>query len=150
MPNQPDPYGLERYLSAQEQTHSHAELELAAGRKRSHWMWFTFPQCEGLGQSHMDQRFCIKSLAEARAYLAHPVLGTRLGQLTALVLQHPHTPVEDIFGSVDALKFRSSMTLFAAISKPHSVFHQALEVFYHAKMDPLTERWLEKQHAKGF
>src|SRR5438876_5495861 len=110
-----DPYDLERFVTAQNAggTYERAIEELRRGRKTSHWMWFVFPQIAGLGQSPISRRFAIRSLDEARAYLAHPVLGPRLRDSTQAVLQHKGKAANDIFGGIDAIKLRSSMTLFA-------------------------------------
>jgi len=111
-----DPRGLERFVVAQERggTYERAVAELRAGTKVSHWMWFVFPQIEGLGLSAMSREFAISSVAEARAYLAHPVLGPRLGECARIVAGTEGRSAERIFGPVDAMKLRSSMTLFAA------------------------------------
>ena len=112
----PDPFSLSRFISAQEGVFENACAELKAGCKRSHWMWFIFPQMRGLGVTATAQHFGIGSLAEARAYLAHPLLGPRLDKATALALAHAGTPLRVIFGAPDDLKFCSSMTLFDAAS----------------------------------
>ena len=138
-----DPFHLQRFLDAQSSIYSQVRAELAAGQKRSHWMWFIFPQIQGLGSSSMAQRFAITDIAEARAYLAHPVLGPRLRECTALILAaHPRT-LEDILGYPDDLKFHSSITLFteAAGQTPHAddqIFNQALVRFFHGKADQAT------------
>ena len=106
-------HDLGRFVAAQERVWPEVVAELGAGRKRTHWMWFVFPQVAGLGSSAMAQRYAIGSLDEARAYLAHPVLGARLREATRLVLRHRGTPAEAVLGPIDAMKFRSSMTLFA-------------------------------------
>jgi uncharacterized protein (DUF1810 family) len=134
-----DPYDLERFVAAQASTFETALAELTAGRKRSHWMWFVFPQLRGLGSSPMASFYGISSLAEARAYLAHAVLGPRLVRCTETVLaikdQSPHA----IFGSPDDLKFRSAMTLFAlAAGDGGSPFRQALGRFWDSRMDERT------------
>src|ERR1700681_2727136 len=110
-----DPHHLQRFVAAQDAAGSYeaATRELAAGRKRSHWMWFVFPQIAGLGSSHRAQRYAISSRAEAAAYLAHQGLGPRLRECTRLVTRVPDRSIHDIFGSPDDLKFHSSMTLFA-------------------------------------
>jgi uncharacterized protein (DUF1810 family) len=125
-----DPYDLARFLAAQAPVIETALGELRAGRKRTHWMWFVFPQLRGLGTSPMAQRYGISSFAEARAYLAHPVLGPRLRVCTEAVLAHAGRSLAEIFGSPDDLKFRSSMTLFAeAALEDDSVFERALDRF---------------------
>ena len=129
---------LERFLAAQDPVLDQVRAELAAGRKRSHWMWFVFPQLRGLGQSAMAQQYGLASLAEAHAYLAHPVLGKRLRDCTALVNAVQGRSAEEILGGVDALKFRSCMTLFAAAEPGDSVFRRALDRYYGGAEDPRT------------
>ncbi len=107
-----DPYNLGRFVVAQDGVYDDVIRELRAGQKTSHWIWFIFPQARGLGQSPASMFFGIESLAEARAYLAHPVLGPRLRECVALIRAHGDTPVEAILGDLDAMKFRSSMALF--------------------------------------
>lgn len=125
-----DRHGLGRFLEAQEHVFEAALAELRAGRKRTHWMWFVFPQLRGLGSSPMAERYGIASLAEAKAYLAHPVLGPRLRTCTEAVLAHRGVPLHAIFGPPDDLKFRSSMTLFAeAALEDGGVFERALDAF---------------------
>lgn len=134
----PDAFDLERFVEAQAPVYGQVERELQAGAKRSHWMWFIFPQIEGLGSSSMAQRYAIGSRAEAEAYLRHPVLGPRLAECTQLMLQHEGTSAHAILGSPDDMKFRSCMTLFAAVSEKDSPFERALEVFYDGKRDEKT------------
>ncbi len=123
----PDPYDLERFVAAQAPVFERALAELRAGRKRTHWMWFVFPQERGLGRSAMSYRFGIASLAEARAYLAHPTLGPRLIACTEAVLAHAGTPLGAIFGSPDDVKFCSSMSLFSRVAgAPDNLFARAL------------------------
>lgn len=107
-----DPFDLERFVDAQEPAYDRVLKELRAGRKTTHWIWFIFPQAKGLGRSAMSERYAIASLDEARAYLAHPILGPRLKECAELVLSHKDVPLEDILGQLDAMKFRSSMDLF--------------------------------------
>jgi uncharacterized protein (DUF1810 family) len=128
---------LERFVSAQEGVYETALAELTAGEKRSHWMWFIFPQFAGLGHSAMARHYAIGSLAEARDYLDHPLLGSRLRACTAAVLSHPNRSAEGIFGTIDALKFRSSMTLFEAV-EPAADFSRAIEAFYESSRDERT------------
>ena len=123
----PGRYDLERFVTAQAGAFDQACAELAAGAKQSHWLWFMFPQLKGLGSSPTAQYFAIASLDEARAYLAHPVLGPRLEQATILALDHASRPLRQIFGTPVDLKFRSSMTLFAQAAEPGSVYARALE-----------------------
>ena len=121
-----DAYHLQRFIDAQDACIAEVRAELLAGRKRSHWMWFVFPQIQGLGLSSMAQRFAISGLDEARAYLAHPVLGNRLRDCTALVNAVTNRTIDDIFGYPDDLKFHSSVTLFARAVEGPSVFAEAL------------------------
>ncbi|HYD15743.1 MAG TPA: DUF1810 domain-containing protein [Hyphomicrobium sp.] len=107
-----DPFDLQRFVDAQSLVYETVLRELRDGRKTTHWIWFIFPQAKGLGRSAMSELYAISSLDEARAYLAHPVLGTRLKQCTELVLAHKGVPLEEILGELDAMKFRSSMELF--------------------------------------
>jgi uncharacterized protein (DUF1810 family) len=137
-----DPYDLHRFVDAQNAVYDNVREELRQGRKRSHWMWFVFPQIRGLGMSEMSQRFAISCLGEAEAYLAHPILGARLRECTELVVQASGRAIEAILGHVDSLKFRSSMTLFAHITTAEDVFARALETFFAGEPDPLTLRQL--------
>jgi uncharacterized protein (DUF1810 family) len=132
-----DAFHLDRFVAAQEPVIAQVLSELRDGQKRSHWMWFVFPQIRGLGQSPMAVRYSISSRAEAEAYLEHPVLGPRLKECTALVIAHKGRSVDEIFGYPDNLKFRSSMTLFDAVL-PNSVFHQALDLFFDGQPDAAT------------
>lgn len=130
---------LTRFVVAQAPIYENALAELIAGRKRSHWMWFIFPQLAGLGRSATAQHYGLHSRDEAAAYLAHSLLGPRLTECTAAMLRHAATPAERILGEVDAMKFRSSMTLFdAAAGADVPVFAEALAVFYDGKRDPRT------------
>jgi uncharacterized protein (DUF1810 family) len=123
-----DPFDLQRFLTAQAPVHVQALAELRDGRKRSHWMWFVFPQLRGLGSSEMAQRYGLSGLAEARAYLAHPVLGGRLVACTEAVLAVEGRPLHEIFGSPDDLKFGSSMTLFSlAAEDGPNAFAEAID-----------------------
>lgn len=133
-----DRFDLARFVQAQAAVHDDVVAELRAGRKRTHWMWFVFPQLAGLGFSPMAQRYAIGSLEEARAYLAHPVLGPRLLECSALVLAAPEPDVHRIFGSPDDLKFRSCMTLFAQAAPQEPVFRQCLDRFFGGEPDPRT------------
>jgi uncharacterized protein (DUF1810 family) len=139
-----DPYGLERFVSAQNQggTYDSAIIELRAGRKRSHWMWFVFPQIAGLGQSPTSRRYAIKSLDEARAYLDHPVLGPRLTDCAGVLAGLQGRSAEEIFGDIDAMKLRSSMTLFAHADPANPVFGDVLDAYFGGVRDPATERLL--------
>ena len=128
---------LDRFVTAQQGTYGTALAELRAGRKRSHWMWFVFPQVAGLGRSPTAQHYAIADLAEARAYLAHPVLGARLRQAAQVLADLDATDPVAVLGSVDALKLRSSMTLFAAAGED-PVFPAVLDRFYGGEQDPAT------------
>jgi uncharacterized protein (DUF1810 family) len=121
-----DPFDLARFVQAQQDSFELAAGELRRGRKESHWIWYIFPQLKGLGFSQMANVYGIGSLDEARAYLAHPVLGPRLVEVTGLVLGHRGRTLHEIFGSPDDIKFRSSMTLFARAAGPDSIFARAL------------------------
>ena len=139
-----DPFELERFVAAQDQgrTYAAAFAELRAGRKRSHWMWFVFPQIAGLGRSPTSVRYAISSLSEARAYLDHPVLGPRLLECTVALLELPARSAPEIFGSVDAVKLRSSMTLFAHAAPSNPVFRQVLGTYFEGTADGATDRLL--------
>ena len=143
--NTDDRFELERFLNAQAGIYDQALEEIEAGKKRSHWMWFIFPQIAGLGESYESKFYAIRSLDEARDYLADRVLGPRLRSISHACLKHRGRTAEEIFGSIDALKLRSSMTLFAQVAEPHSVFEQVLEAFFDSEPDVQTLRLLEKQ-----
>lgn len=138
-----DPFDLERFVRAQDPVHRAVQGELARGRKQSHWMWFVFPQIAGLGFSAMSQRYAIGSRAEAVAYLAHPVLGPRLIACTRLVLAVEGRTINAILGAPDDAKFRSSMTLFGAVSN-EPVFDQALARYFAGERDSATLEILSK------
>jgi uncharacterized protein (DUF1810 family) len=140
-----DAFELERFVVAQAPVIAHVERELAAGYKQSHWMWFAFPQLRGLGHSSMAQRYGIGSIAEARAYLAHPVLGPRLLAWTTLVLGVEGRSANAIFGTPDDLKLRSSMTLFAAASPEERGFRDVLAKYFGGEGDPRTLDLLARQ-----
>ena len=137
-----DQYDLQRFTAAQDAggIYARATAELRDGRKTSHWMWFIFPQIAGLGYSPMAQAYAIASLAEARAYLAHPVLGARLVECASILSRLPDRTAEQIFGEVDAMKLRSSMTLFARAAEGESVFRQVLEQYFDGVPDPATRQ----------
>lgn len=139
-----DPYLLQRFVDAQQHSYVQALAELEDGRKRSHWMWFVFPQVEGLGHSEMARRYAISGAEEARAYLAHPLLGPRLLACTQALLQHAEHSARDILGTPDDLKFRSSMTLFAAVASEPGLFQQALEAFFDGQPDRSTLERLDR------
>ncbi len=133
-----DPFELQRFVQAQAPVIEQVREELRAGRKRSHWMWFVFPQLKGLGMSSTAQHYGIGSLQEARAYLAHPVLGPRLRECCALMLGVPGKTAQEILGSPDDLKFRSCLTLFTLAGPSETVLRDALERFYDGHPDPRT------------
>ena len=133
-----DPFDLDRFVAAQERVIGTVRAELRAGRKQTHWMWFIFPQLRGLGGSPIAQRYAIESREEAAAYLAHPVLGTRLRECTTLVTQIAGRSAREIFGAPDDLKFRSSMTLFAHATADNRIFLDAIAKYYPAGFDGLT------------
>jgi len=138
-----DPFDLERFIRAQDPVFRAIQGELARGRKQSHWMWFVFPQIAGLGLSAMSQRYAIASRAEAEAYLAHPVLGSRLIECTRLVLAVEGRTINAILGAPDDAKFRSSMTLFGAVSD-EPVFGEALARYFAGERDGATLEILSK------
>lgn len=137
-----DPYDLHRFVAAQDSggTYQRAVAELRAGRKAGHWMWFVFPQIAGLGSSPMSRTYAISSLAEAKAYLAHPVLGARLTDCARLLTQLAGTTAERIFGVIDATKLRSSMTLFRHADPSQPLFGAVLDQYFDGQSDPLTDR----------
>ena len=136
-----DPYDLARFVEAQASDYSRALFELRAGKKRSHWMWYVFPQIDGLGQSPMSRRYSIKSAAEAKAYLGHPLLGTRLRECFAVVDGTTGRSAHEIFGSPDDMKLRSCATLFNSVSK-EPIFEQVLDKYFDGKPDEETLRLL--------
>lgn len=138
MAKREDPFRLERFVEAQEPVYEQVCKELREGRKRSHWIWFIFPQLRGLGSSPTSQLFAIRSRAEAAAYLRHAVLGTRLRECTALVNAVEGRGIGEIFGFPDDLKFRSSMTLFAEVAPEEPLFRQALEKYFRGEPDERT------------
>ncbi|MDP0499275.1 MAG: DUF1810 domain-containing protein [Verrucomicrobiota bacterium JB022] len=135
-----DPF--QHFIDAQESVYPQVVRELQAGRKRSHWMWFIFPQLQGLGSSSMARRYALASRAEAEAYAAHPVLGPRLREGVALVLAVEGRTAHEIFGSPDDLKFRSCLTLFEAACPREPLFARGLERYYGGERDPSTQRLL--------
>ena len=134
------------FIVAQAPVYQQVVVELAAGQKTSHWMWFIFPQLRGLGSSQMSEKFALDSLPAATRYLRHQLLGARLRECTQLVLHANNRTAEEIFGSIDCLKFRSSMTLFSLTSPPEGLFDAALDRFFAGKKDPRT---LELLRLKG-
>ncbi|MDB6134690.1 MAG: hypothetical protein JWM59_2933 [Verrucomicrobiales bacterium] len=138
-----DQHDLQRFVTAQSMDYEAALGELRRGRKRTHWIWYIFPQVAGLGYSHMAQKYAVQSKAEAIAYLEHGILGPRLHECAAALLARRGTEITEIMGCPDDLKLWSSMTLFASVSDPGSVFHQMLEQFYGGGMDPKTLEFLD-------
>jgi len=135
---QDDPFNLERFLDAQENVYLQVLSELRHGQKRTHWMWFVFPQIEGLGKSSMAQHYAIKSIEEAQCYLKHPVLGARLYECVDLVLAIAHRPISEILGYPDDLKLQSSMTLFAQATDQNTPFLQVLNQYFDGEKDMAT------------
>ena len=137
-----DPHDLNRFVLAQENDYAPALAEIRSGRKRTHWMWYIFPQLDGLGFSSSARRYAIRGLDEARAYLEHPVLGPRLVECAEAVLAVQGRSVREIFGTPDDLKLRSCVTLFAELSPAGSVFRRVLEVYFGGEADGMTLRLL--------
>lgn len=145
-----DPLSLERFEIAQNDagTYERALAELRGGRKRSHWMWFVFPQVSGLGESAMSRTYAIASLDEAKAYLEHPVLGRRLIECTRILTELADRSAEEIFGMTDAMKLRSSMTLFAEAAPENALFRQVLSEYFAGNSDAATDGRLKaREHS---
>jgi uncharacterized protein (DUF1810 family) len=140
---------LERFVTEQNRDYETVLAELRSARKTSHWIWFIFPQIAGLGRSAMSQHFAIGSLDEARDYLAHPVLGTRLRECAGLLLAVEGRSADEIFGPLDAMKVRSSMTLFHRAAPDEAAFRQVLERFYAGSADPATDELLRLSVTPG-
>jgi uncharacterized protein (DUF1810 family) len=140
----PDPHELHRFLAAQEEDYATALAELRAGRKRSHWMWYVFPQYAGLGYSATSQLFAIKSVAEAEAYLRHPVLGHRLVECCETVMRINGSSAMEVFGSPDDMKLRSCATLFAAVAPAGSIFQKVLDKFFAGQRDDRTVQLMDR------
>lgn len=143
-----DAFHLERFVAAQDPVYADVVAELRAGRKASHWMWFVFPQMAGLGHSAMAQRYAILSLDEARAYFKHPILGARLLECIALVNVVERRSAEQIFGSIDAQKLQSCLTLFELASDGNPAIVAALEKYYDGRRDATTLQLLGGDHSK--
>ena len=147
-PNTNDLFDLNRFLKAQEFEYAHAPAQIKAGQKRTHWMWYIFPQIDGLAFSSTSRLYAIKSIEEAQAYLDHPVLGPRLLECAEAVIAVEGRSVAEIFGSPDDLKLKSSATLFASVSQPGSVFHRILKKYYQGVQDDRTLDLLKKLGGK--
>ncbi len=139
-----DPFDLSRFVAAQERVYDHVLAELKSGQKRSHWMWYIFPQIDGLGHSATTKHYSIKSVQEARQYLDHPVIGKRLLECAETVLAVEGRSVSQIFGYPDDLKLHSSMTLFASVAEPSSVFERVLDKYFQGQPDPATLQILKR------
>lgn len=144
MTNASDTFDLSRFTTAQESIYDSVLAELRNGQKRTHWMWYIFPQIDGLGHSATSKHYAIKSLEEARQYLNHPVLGQRLLECAVAVFTVEGRSIPEIFGYPDHLKFKSSMTLFASVAAPGSVFARILDKYFNGERDALTLQLLEK------
>jgi uncharacterized protein (DUF1810 family) len=140
-----DPYELDRFVQAQDDDYERAIQEIKAGRKESHWMWYIFPQFAGLGSSSMAIRYAIKSMAEAKAYLSHPIVGPRLAECFDALCRVEGRSANEIFGSPDDLKLRSCATLFAECSPPDSLSARILEKYFNGQRDERTIELLAKQ-----
>lgn len=143
MPTQPDPFELSRFIEAQRDTYDGALAELRAGRKRSHWIWYVFPQLAGLGHSATSRRFGLSGVAEASAYVKHPVLGRRLVDALRAMLANGPLPAAEILGELDAMKFRSCLTLFSAAVPSEPLFDVALAHYFGGQPDSVTRQMLE-------
>jgi len=144
IPNPDDSYDLSRFMIAQEADYDHVLAEIKSGQKRTHWMWYIFPQIDGLGYSSTSIHYAIKSKEEARQYLKHPVLGTRLLECAEAVLAIEGRSASEIFDSPDNLELKSSMTLFACVADPNSLFVRVLEKYFHGERDAKTLDLFEK------
>ncbi|KFE46122.1 DUF1810 domain-containing protein [Pseudomonas congelans] len=139
-----DAYNLQRFVDAQQPLFQQVLTELDAGQKRSHWMWFVFPQIQGLGRSDTARHYAITDLAEARAYLQHPVLGPRLEQCAGIIAPQVERSARQIFSSPDDMKLHSSMTLFSIAAPERPVFQQVLDTFFGGEQDAMTVRLLSR------
>jgi len=146
--NPEDRFNLNRFLIAQEKVYDTALAELRSGEKRTHWMWFIFPQIEGLGYTPTSKYYAIKNLEEARQYLDHPVLGPRLLECSEAVLTVQGFTASDIFGYPDYLKLKSSMTLFSSVADQDSVFVRILDKYYDGERDTTTAELLQMQKTR--
>lgn len=136
-------YNLQRFLDAQQGDYERALTEVRNGRKYSHWIWYIFPQLKGLGMSYNSQYYGISGKEEAEAYLAHPILGKRLREITSTFLQLKGKTAQDVFGALDAMKVLSCMTLFNEVA-PDDLFQQVIDRYYQGKTDEMTKRMLDK------
>mgnify|MGYP000059406580 FL=1 len=136
-------YNLQRFLDAQQGDYERALTEVRNGRKHSHWIWYIFPQLKGLGMSYNSQYYGISGKEEAEAYLAHPILGERLREITSAFLQLKGKTAQDVFGALDAMKVLSCMTLFNEVA-PDDLFQQVIDRYYQGKTDEMTKRMLDK------
>jgi len=136
---------LQRFINAQEQDYATALNELKNGRKRSHWMWYIFPQIQGLGFSSTSQHYAISDLQEAAAYLRHPILGQRIIEISKVLIQLNNSNASQVFGNPDDMKLKSSMTLFASVPNADAVFQQVLDKFFHGNKDQKTLTILGQQ-----
>lgn len=143
--NSTPPASLERFLLAQQDSYALALCELQHGEKQRHWMWYVLPQLSGLGHSAMASEYGLRGRDEALAYIEHPVLGPRLLECVNAILAHRALGAERILGQVDALKFRSCLTLFARVAPQHPCFQQALEAIYEGQPDPITLQLLDRR-----
>ena len=148
MSNGDNPFDLRRFVQAQQGEYERALAEIKSGRKRSHWMWYIFPQLDGLGHSSMARRYSVKTLAEARSYLAHSILGPRLQECVEVLLGLEGHTAHEVFGSPDDLKLRSCATLFAEVSPADSVFHRLLTKYFQGEADKQTLRLLSRDRGK--
>ena len=136
---------LERFVQAQENTYETALNEIKNGKKETHWMWFIFPQLRGLGMSSISRYYGLEGIEEARAYLEHPVLSERLYNICDALLDHTDKPIRKIFGDIDAMKLKSSMTLFALAKESYSIYHEVLLCFFDYDFCPATEDLIKEQ-----
>ncbi len=144
-----DPFDLERFVTAQNPLYSQVLSELRRGVKTGHWMWFIFPQLKGLGSSWAANHFGISSAEEAHAYLQHPILGERLIECTTILNQLADRSALEIFGEIDSLKLRSSMTLFAEVEQNNEIFKETLEKYFSGELDPMTRDKLQAPSRPG-
>jgi len=147
--NMETPRALKRFVNAQEQAYDQAFREVSSGRKSSHWMWYIFPQIEGLGYSDMSKRYAIRDLGEARLFLDHPLLGPRLIRISEQLLAVEGRSAHAVFGSPDDMKLRSSMTLFSLVENAPPVFQQVLDKYFNGESDSRTVELTGNEHSPG-